>query len=67
MKIVIDDPLARMQCRKETEIDNQSYIRFELNEKEFKVMLTEEGIIIHESSGSKLIIQPISSNKVEIR
>lgn len=67
MRIVIDDSIARLEGKEEREILKGQYIRFEIEGKAFTVSFSERGIVVRESTGRMLTIDPQASNMIEIR
>ena len=70
MKIIIDDPLARMKGKKETELSNETTIRFEIGTTKLTCYMTKEGLRMYKmiDLGSDIIeINPIARNAILIR
>ena len=70
MKIIIDDPLARMKGKKETELSNETTIRFEIGTTKLTCYMTKEGLRIYKmsdlGSADVITINPISGNAILI-
>ena len=69
MKIIIDDSLVRMEGKKETELSNETTIRFEIGKVKLTCCMTDRGLRIYKMNnlGSDIIkIKPVARNAILI-